>query len=415
MAGLVSTVCAGWATAILPQLRPHDLRFRVVSTLAIALLAVGWSVILLTALRLVARVRTPSIAVWYAPAAIFIHQFSPTGVAAGLILAILVSRLITHRDGSSHLSRRRFWITLLIASAFQSVAVLVMGNWPLPAAGLLTLTTAILVAMAVSQEAMGGWTVSARSPVALAAVLVVGLTLCWRAIGHGGSQSAAPDSSVGASQQPAQPSPSTASEVDIAGQYTGVILWPDVKPVTMLVAPVAATPFSIGALAQPLSIPFAGEYWMFRRPLLRPPPNSLVRRGTPTDLHFKTSDGRHLQVEARQRLERPIDMACCTGLQVAISNADPLPGTISLQVILADRAGLVTLDLGASAVATHPGADAGQKTAAPEVLRFAFPRAPALDHFDEIRVIFHRALGRMNRSARVSIERFVLVPRGASI
>jgi hypothetical protein len=53
-----------------------------------------------------------------------------------------------------------------------------------------------------------------------------------------------------------------------------------------------------------------------------------------------------------------------------------------------------------------------RKEAVAETLDFPFPPAPRLDQFDEIEVIFHRAAGRMDRSARVSIERFVLVPLG---
>jgi hypothetical protein len=36
---------------------------------------------------------------------------------------------------------------------------------------------------------------------------------------------------------------------------------------------------------------------------------------------------------------------------------------------------------------------------------------PSIEEFDEFKIVFHRAKPRMDKSARVSIERFVLVPR----
>lgn len=149
---------------------------------------------------------------------------------------------------------------------------------------------------------------------------------------------------------------------------------------------------------------------MFRWPYQRPPQNSYFQRGTPSALSFSTPDHFPMQMEARQKLAQPISARCCSLLRIAILNADPVPRSVSLELILVDRdqVNLAPLHLGRAAVTSVPQ----PKGVVTETLDYAFPAAPNLDQFDEIRVIFHRTTGRMDKSARIAIERFVLVPRG---
>ena len=138
---------------------------------------------------------------------------------------------------------------------------------------------------------------------------------------------------------------------------------------------------------------------MFRWPFRRPPPNSYFRRGTPSALSFSTPDHFPMQMEARQKLEQALSLRCCSRLQMAILNADPYPKTVWLELILIDGNLPKTAQesLGRAPVTSVPQ----QKAAVPEMLDFLFPRAPRLNQFDEIKVIFHRGDGRMDRSARV--------------
>ena len=73
-------------------------------------------------------------------------------------------------------------------------------------------------------------------------------------------------------------------------EFPGVILWPAVKAVTTLVAPVPAGVGFSALAAHPLGIPFSGEYWMFRSPNQRPPYGSFFQRGSPAWLAFSTTD-----------------------------------------------------------------------------------------------------------------------------
>ena len=127
-------------------------------------------------------------------------------------------------------------------------------------------------------------------------------------------------------------------------------------------------------------------------------------------MSFSTPDHFPMQMEARQKLEQAISARCCSRVQMGILNADPSPQAIWLELILIDRnlANASQQSLGKAPVTSIPQ----RKEAVAETLDFPFPPAPRLDQFDEIKVVFHRATGRMDRSARVSIERFVLVPLG---
>jgi hypothetical protein len=195
----------------------------------------------------------------------------------------------------------------------------------------------------------------------------------------------------------------------IGGDYTGIILRPELKPVTLLVPPLMSTHNGgVTQVSKPLSIPFGGEYWMYRWPFARPPRNAVVKRGAPANLSFKTTDHVPLLMEARHRLEQPLSIRCCRAIQVEITNADTLANTVYLEVILINNTHPSTQPtlLGSQPVNSVPE----KNQPAAELLRFPFPNSPTITQFDEIRILFHRAISRADRSARASINRFVLIP-----
>jgi len=118
--------------------------------------------------------------------------------------------------------------------------------------------------------------------------------------------------------------------------FPGVILWPEVKPIPTLIAPMPQLGSGLFTRANlnPLSIPFSGEYWMFRWPFERPPRNSYFQRGNPAALSFSTTDHRALQMEAHHKLEQPVSLSCCSRIQLAIRNADRYPATVWLELFL---------------------------------------------------------------------------------
>jgi hypothetical protein len=183
--------------------------------------------------------------------------------------------------------------------------------------------------------------------------------------------------------------------------FPGIVLFSEPKPRAKLVDPLpgwAHTTLST-ARTEPSVIPFSGQYWMFRPPETQPPQKSYSKWGSPETLSFLTTDHATMTMQAHQKLEHPIDLSCCGEIQIAISNADRYPGTVALELILMDNG--LSQSLGTVAVPTRPEA----------VLSFPIPAGSSVQEFNELEVIFHRDRVRIDRSARIAIERFVLVPR----
>jgi hypothetical protein len=435
VAGLLATAWLVWAITLAPYRGAHGyLMSRVGSALWIAFCALTWSALVGLTLWLVKRhlngeaapptpMRTFTAAVWwFAPATILLLQFSPTGLATGLALVVSAARLLCapSRTADSEAFEpvpwglSRHWFPALMASAgFQVAAISLLMGHPVPAAALLAMSAALLTSVAIG---IGAW-VEERPPNLPRSVLGLGLTFLLAlmiGVGDGGAGwGLGLGFATGAGEiagQGDRPEKRTVPETNLPGNYSGVIIWPEIKPVTVLVDPISVGRGGFGRQSRPLTIPFGGEYWMFRWPFRRPPPNSYFRRGTPSALSFSTPDHFPMQMEARRRLEQAISLRCCSRLQIAILNADPSPQTISLELILIDRnlPNTVQQSLGKAALTSVPQ----RREAVPETLDFQFPASPHLDQFDEIKVIFNRASGRMDRSARISIERFVLIPLG---
>jgi hypothetical protein len=198
--------------------------------------------------------------------------------------------------------------------------------------------------------------------------------------------------------------------------YPGVILWPEDKPQVTLVTPLPSwyrNPVS-PAPTVPASILFSGAYWLFRPPNVRPPQHSYFRKASPLALSFLSLDRVPLRMEAHQKLEHPVDLLCCSAIQIAISNADHYPGTVMLELVLTNATpqGTQSLVLGTAEVASWPRwSSRGRYGAVSESLNFDVPRVTFLREFNEIGVVFHLDHFRNDRSAKISIERFFLVPR----
>jgi hypothetical protein len=184
--------------------------------------------------------------------------------------------------------------------------------------------------------------------------------------------------------------------------------------VVTLVAPIPARGGISTVEAKPVGIPFSGEYWMWRWPNSRPPRKSYFQRAAPVAVSFSTTDHWPLQMEARQALDQPIDTSCCGAIRLEIWNADLYPGTVRMELYLADRQSPDRLFefVGSAPVLTAPNPLAEPMKAVPETLTFVMPPAPRMKLFDLFRVVFRRDRSRADKSARIAIDRFVLVQRG---
>jgi hypothetical protein len=116
-------------------------------------------------------------------------------------------------------------------------------------------------------------------------------------------------------------------------------------------------------------------------------------------------------MEARQNFGVPIDLTRCASIRVEIRNGDHYPSMIGLELILTNttQAGKPSISLGQTQVKSR--LEASAHDAVTEALVFEVPAAASLREFDEAILRFHLARLHATRSARISIERFVLVPR----
>ncbi len=416
-----------------------------------------------------ASLRTSAAAVWFAPATLLMIHLSPLALPVALVLVINATRLLYSEWRQIHQEPERIailvpqeaWLlasgelplnffprhfgsALLIACALQIAAAAELMRHTLAAAALFALSAALLTVFSIS---VGAWEEASRPTLPrtimglLLTVLLAGTVTLVGLAGGGGSGMEEGDDPLGlmhrgnsalpskksrqqkaaeeakkeaAPSYPTPPAPKPLDRPDVPvvtgavkdGSYPGVILWPEVKPVTVLIEPMPAVGNKFARAAHPLVIPFGGEYWMFRFLLPRPPANSFFQRGSPAKLSFSTTDHWPLQMEAHQKLEQDIDLSCCSRIQLGISNADRNPSTITLELQAGD------FSLGKAMVTSTP--DLSKETTQPvsETLDYNVPPELAGHPIRSFKVIYQRLRGRTDKSVRIAIERFVLIPRG---
>jgi hypothetical protein len=406
-------------------------------------------------------------AVWFAPVAIFLSERSMWAIAAAGVLAASVTRLLRcYHDampgGSEtqgldeadsgeifHLlplpALRRLPFSALGASAAaQAGGAAGLAGYPGAGAALLGISVAVVtwsggVTPDYRQRQPPSLTRSAVRVmliVALAAAFTAaGLTRYLevkRGIGWGSAQhsqnkfiktaSSVLDAIFGApayrhnNLKPASEARDDSTALVLGAVHPGVILWPEIRARSMIVPPLPTMGHGLFTTrhANPLSIPFFGVYWLFKAPDERPPHDSFRARGDPATHNFFTTDHMPLFMEANQNFGTLIDLSCCSNIEIAISNADRYPGSVSLEVILVNTTlpGRPSQSLGSVEVKSIPRwrpADDGMPL--PETLTFAVPATTALRKFDEVKIRFHLDAVRAETAAKIAIERFLFVPR----
>jgi hypothetical protein len=406
--------------------------------------------------------RTSAAGAWFAPAIILLSQLSPAALAAAVVLVMTTTRLLYSEWRVLHPPEepipvwvptdpmfgeadppRPFFLkalgpALAVALSMQAAVTAFAMHVYLLAGALFVMSTAMLTIFSISAGAS-----DARRPenlprsilgLVLTIFLAAGLTVgglrgrVVRALGPGaGMESGTGEQAAGepgptepGATRAGQPSPKdppqpmSASAAD--GSYPGVILQPEPAKVPMLVAPVLE--MGEGRLypgaRRELTIAFEGEYWMYRFLYRRPPANSYLRKGTPADLSFRTPDHWPLLMEAHQKLDQAIDLECCGKVQVRLWNADTYPGTVSLELLALESGGdgpRSSQSFGIAPVRSVPDLTKEHVTAVMETLEFTVPAKSAPRACNELEVVFRRDRTRMDKSARIAIDRFILVPK----
>jgi hypothetical protein len=307
------------------------------------------------------------------------------------------------------------FVSALIASLCMQTAVLAGYCHYQAAAALLWIVAAIVIMQSV--KAAGGGVrrrTKRRMRDALATIMLVSGLLRFLILqlpfGGGDRYSLpAPKKPSASATGPAGPSTS----LDNSGDHSGIILLPEPEQHITLVPPLPSMPRDLfdARHKNPMSIPFYGEYWFFKLPDSRPPPNSYRTHGKPSEMTFYAPDSRPLVMEAHQNLGKLINLSCCREIRIEIQNADRYPGTVSVELVLLNtREGQEgSVSLGSAPVTSAPG---DPESPMRETLTFPVPARASITQFDELMIEFPRRRTRIFRSAKIAIERFVLVPRG---
>ncbi len=420
--GVVATGWFVWVTAVLPRLGFRSLASIATEALLYVILAwlcgafiTLWVYVVVSTADLPQAahfsIRSSAAAMWFAPAIVLLSIAVPAAFAVSVFLIANATRRLMSGWATVESPARRaepesggLPVPVLVASfAAQTGLVAKLWGHPLLAAILVGLSIAVLTALAITRGAYqpGKPAALPHSAMSVAWTFLLALAMTFGGISVRGRASATaavavPEQQV---QAPAQ------ENFGLGGDFPGVVLLPPLKPHTVVFVPARSSPVKFGVLlAKPIGIPFDGEYWLFRWPAKRPPPGAVIRRALPSELSFHTPDGWPMEMEARQKLDSPVSADCCGNVQIVVRNADPFPGTVSIELILAD-----TTD-SSSRPESLGSVPAGAASAESRVLNYRMPQNPALRSFNELRVVFHRALPRAANSAKIAIESFVLVP-----
>ena len=392
-----------------------------------------------------ATFRASSAAVWFAPCVILLTQLSPAAVLPALILIVNATHLLyiqwriyqppqeTFHDTSlfanAQLPERRFLHDfgpgLAVSTAVQTGVCAILLHHPALAGLALACGASLATVLALASRIVQPVKPPQSMPrafmgLALTILLAIGMTLggmlpnLMRGPGGGGDSAGIPGpAGMPGNGRPDLPDAASGTLADSG--FPGVILWPEVKPVPTLIAPMPQMPDGGGpvVMQRPLTIPFSGEYWMFRWPYARPPKTSFFQRGTPSALSFSSTDRRPLIMEAHHKLDQLVSLSCCAAIRLEIRNADRYPGTIALELVLInnEKPGAPSEILGHYNVTSRPDTSANPVMPVNETIEFPVPADSTLESFDEFKIVFQRAYRRADKSAKVSIERFILVPR----
>jgi hypothetical protein len=465
IASLLATCVIVWNTVLGPRLMREPLGSVAGHALLYAALAWFWAAAITLVLYLVlpraeagrmvwSTLRTSAVAIWFAPACILLSHVSPVSLIAALALVVAATRLlysewIAGRPPAEPLSPavpvaavgmfgwtgvRRPVVTRELATGVSAALALQFGvvsvwkHQPLFAGFWFVLSAAVITLFAMVSGAadhtpppsLPRSAFGILATILLAAGITVGgIHLLRGGGGDGGTEVNGGAGAVASAKEvlrelfgdekkpgekgdaPPHPPPPQLAGIARDGSFPGVILWPEVRPVARLVAPLPAGASEGIAFVRPFTIPFDGKYLLYRWPYQHPPANSILERGNPVAMAFSTTDHWALNMDAVQQFDEPIDLRCCSRVRIEIWNADRFPNTVQLELYADGKT------LGLAPVRSTPDLKRDPVVAVPETIDFSTIGAGTCK---ELKVAFRRARVRMDKSARISIERFVLVP-----
>ena len=154
-------------------------------------------------------------------------------------------------------------------------------------------------------------------------------------------------------------------------------------------------------------IPFDGQYWYFQAPESGPGRDAHMAQGDPTKVRIKSTSSLPVIMEAHQRLPQEMVANCCRELELNVVNADAVPGTISVEVVLGNSAKKAqSVSLGSKVLVSSTVSPMPLKRApVHETLTFQIPRGER-QAFNEITVRVKPEILRSLAAPQVGIESF---------
>jgi hypothetical protein len=386
-------------------------------------------------------------AMWLVPGALLVASRSPLGVAAGLVLVVNSTRLLASSrapKGESLPVRRRarlksgpllfsyqqqpenfsraVIVTMLGALVLQAGIYALAGEYPLLAAISFATVTALWIAMAVARGAMvarRGATARYSAPsIVLTIVLTITVTAAlihkeivqeFPTAREGTTEAArtiaitkrvlerlAHVPPVPSKVEAAASQPLVTRVVGLTG-VPGVVLRPRPKRSQRPTLVLPGSRFRFTS-EQPLAMPFTGEYQLFPSSSVRLPRDSIVETGTPLENLFGTIGGGPMETVAVQTFDPPIDLTNCGEVLVSLTSAEDILLMASIQLEVEGG--------------VEEGGTVLMGTKRHETLSFQMPAAARLLLVHAIRILFLRPVDR-HKNSQVSVDGFILVPRGS--
>jgi hypothetical protein len=177
----------------------------------------------------------------------------------------------------------------------------------------------------------------------------------------------------------------------------GVVLRPPVVRPRIMPVVLAGSRLRVSS-AQPLAIPFTGEYQLYRRSSGKLPKGAPVERGTPLDSLYGTTNGGPMETVAVQLFDPPIDLTNCGTVFVEVTSAEKLPVLAMMQLVT-------------QASVEDGGTDVlGMKRSTEQVLEFQVPVTVQPLMVRSIRISFQRP--ESSKNVRIAVKAFTLRARG---
>jgi len=118
-------------------------------------------------------------------------------------------------------------------------------------------------------------------------------------------------------------------------------------------------------------------------------------------MSFSTTDHTLLNMEAVQKFDEAVDLNCCRAVRIDIWNADRYPDTVDLELYCNNTR------VGTAPVRSTPDLKRDPLVAVAETVEIPVASRGACHEF---KVRFRRRGLHFDKSARMALERFVLVP-----